>query len=159
MAQVKPIPDGYNPVTPYMTIANAAAAIDFYKSVFGARERMRLDGPEGKVGHAEIEIGTSVIMMSDEFPEMNCRGPKSIGGSPVSIHLYVTDVDAVLRKAEAASARITRPAANQFYGDRLGSLEDPFGHVWHVASHVEDVPADEMEKRAAQAMKEMGGKS
>jgi PhnB protein len=157
MAQAKPIPDGYNPVTPYMTIANAPAAIDFYKSVFGARERMRMDGPGGKVGHAELEIGASVIMLSDEYPDMGCRSPKSLGGTPVALHLYVTDVDGVMRKAEAAGARITRPAANQFYGDRLGSFEDPFGHIWHIATHVEDVPPAELEARAAQAMKEMGG--
>jgi PhnB protein len=157
MTKVKPVPDGYGSVTPYLTIANAAAAIDFYKSAFGATERMRMAGPDGRIGHAELAIGTSVIMLSDEFPEMNCRGPRLLGGSPVALHVYVEDVDAVAKRAEAAGARITRPVADQFYGDRLGSLEDPFGHVWHIATHVEDVPPDEMERRSAKAMQEMAG--
>jgi PhnB protein len=145
---VKPIPDGYHAVTPYLSVAGAAAAIDWYKKVFAAREVMRMPGPDGKVGHAEIEIGGSKIMLADEFPQMNSRGPKSIGGTPVQIHLYVTDVDAVFAQAVAAGAKVLRPVADQFYGDRAGGFEDPFGHLWHVATHKEDLTPEEIAKRA-----------
>jgi PhnB protein len=150
-AMVNAIPEGYRRVTPYLIVDGAAAAIDFYTSVFGASERMRMDAPEGKVGHAELEIGDSVIMLADEHPEMNARGPRSIGGTPVSLHMYVEDADDVYERAVEAGAKAMRPVEDQFYGDRLGSFEDPFGHHWHVATHVEDVPPDEMSKRMENA--------
>ena len=149
MPTVKPVPDGYRTITPYLAIRGAAAAIDFYKRAFGARERMRMTRPDGRVGHAELELGDSCIMLADEFPEMNFRSPATIGGSPVSIHLYVEDVDAVVSRAVAAGATLVRPVQDQFYGDRSGTLADPYGHVWHVSTHVEDVPAAELERRAA----------
>ena len=148
---VNPIPEGYRRVTPYLIVDGAAAAIDFYTSVLGATERMRMGGPEGKVGHAELEIGDSVIMLADEHPEMNARGPRSTGGTPVSLHMYVEDVDGVFERAVEAGAKALRPVEDQFYGDRLGSFEDPFGHQWSVATHVEDVSPDEMSKRMAEA--------
>jgi len=144
---VKPIPDGYHSVTPYLMVAGAAQAIDFYKKVFGAVETMRFPGPDGKIGHAEIRIGDSVIMLADDQPGALCRGPKSLGGSSVGILLYVKDVDAVFNQAVAAGAKVVRPVANQFYGDRSGSVEDPFGHSWTIATHVEDLTAEEMQKR------------
>jgi PhnB protein len=146
---VNPIPEGYGRVTPYLIVDGASAAIDFYTSVFGATERMRMAGPEGKVGHAELEIGDAVIMLADEHPESNARGPRSVGGTPVSLHMYVEDADAVFRRAVEAGAKELRPVEDQFYGDRLGSFEDPFGHHWHVATHVEDVSPEEMSKRMA----------
>ncbi len=149
----KPIPHGYHAVTPYLMVAGASGAITFYKNAFGARERMRIEAPDGKIGHAELQIGDSVIMLADEFPDMGNRSPRSIGGSPVTIHLYVDDVDRTAAAAEAAGARITRPVKDQFYGDRSGMLEDPYGHVWNIATHVEDVPEDEMRRRAEAAMK------
>jgi PhnB protein len=152
MANVQPIPDGYPQVTPYLAVDGAADAIDFYTKVFGARERMRMPGPDGKIGHAELEVGDSVIMLADEFPDMGHRGPKAIGGTPVTISIYVEDVDAAFQRALEQGATEVRPVENQFYGDRTGQLEDPFGHRWSVATHVEDVPPDEMEKRAAEAM-------
>jgi PhnB protein len=147
----KPIPDGYPRVTPYLIVDGAATAIDFYESVLGATERMRMGAPDGKVGHAELEIGDSVIMLADEHPEMDAVGPKAVGGTPVSLHVYVEDADAVFERAIEAGAEARRPVENKFYGDRLGSFEDPFGHHWHVATHVEDVPPEEMSKRAAEA--------
>ena len=147
--KVKPIPDGYHTVTPYLIIKNAAGAIDFYKKAFGATELMRMAGPDGKVMHAEIKIGDSRIMMSDECPEMNARSPQSLGGSPVSLLLYVQDVDSFFSRATAAGATVVRPVKDQFYGDRSGSLSDAFGHMWHVATHTEDVPPAELQKRAA----------
>ncbi len=149
MADVKPIPDGYPRVTPYLYIDGAGAAIDFYGTVLGATERMRMGGPDGKVGHAELEIGNSVIMLADEHPDMGALGPKTIGGTPVSISVYVEDVDAVFEQALKNGAKELRAVDDQFYGDRSGMFEDPFGHHWNVATHVEDVPADEMAKRAA----------
>jgi PhnB protein len=148
---VEPIPDGYPRLTPYLIVDGAAAAIDFYVSVLGASERMRMGGPDGRVGHAELEIGDSVIMLADEHPEMNARGPRTVGGTPVSLHVYVEDADDVFRRAIEAGATALRPVENKFYGDRSGGFEDPFGHRWDVASHVEDVPPDEMSKRAAVA--------
>jgi PhnB protein len=148
---VKPIPDGYPRVCPYLYVDGANAAIDFYAQVLGARERMRMGAPDDKIGHAEIEIGDSVIMLADEFPEMEVLGPRSVGGTPVTISVYVEDVDAVMGRAASAGARVTRPVADQFYGDRLGMFEDPFGHRWSVATHIEDVPPDEMARRAAEA--------
>ncbi|MDQ3647602.1 MAG: VOC family protein [Actinomycetota bacterium] len=152
MADVKPIPDGYPQVIPYLCVDGAEAAIEFYGRVLGATERMRMPGPDGKIGHAEIELGDSVIMLSDEHPDIDVRGPKSIGGTPVMISVYVEDVDAVFEEALAAGASALRAVEDQFYGDRSGQFEDPFGHRWNVATHVEDVPPDEMEKRMADAM-------
>jgi PhnB protein len=157
MADVKPIPDGYPRVTPYLIVDGAVAAIDFYSKVFGATERMRMASPGDKIGHAELELGDSLIMLADEHPEMGIRGPKSIGGTPVTISVYVDDVDGVFERAVAEGANATRQVENQFYGDRSGQFEDPFGHRWSVASHVEDVPPDEMEKRAAEAMGAISG--
>lgn len=148
---VNPIPDGYPRVTPYLIIDGASAAIDFYTSVLGATDRMRMPAPGGKVGHAELEIGDSVIMLADEAPEMDALSPRTVGGTPVSLMVYVEDVDAVFAKAIDAGARELQPVEDKFYGDRSGSFEDPFGHHWNVASHVEDIPPDEMEKRMAEA--------
>ena len=145
------IPEGYPRVTPYLIVDGADEAIDFYGSVLGATERMRMAGPDGKVGHAELEVGDSVVMLADEHPEMDALGPRSVGGTPVSLHVYVDDADAVFTRALEAGARELRPVELKFYGDRLGSFEDPFGHHWHVATHVEDVPPEEMEARAEAA--------
>jgi len=153
----KPIPDGYHTVTPYLILDDAAAALEFYKKAFGATELMRMEGPGGKIGHAELKIGDSPIMLADEVPEMGYRGPRSIGGTAVSILLYVGDVDQVFARAVSAGAREIRPVQDQFYGDRSGTLEDPFGHVWSIATHVEDVAPDELERRMAKAME--GGKA
>ena len=149
---VEPIPAGYPRVTPYLIVDGASAAIDFYTSVLGATERMRMSAPEGKVGHAELELGDSVIMLADESPEMDARSPSTVGGSPVSLHVYVEDADATFKRALDAGAKTLQPVEDKFYGDRSGTFEDPFGHRWHVATHVEDVPPDEMESRAAAAM-------
>ena len=151
---VKPIPEGYQTVTPYLVIQGAAAAIDYYKKVFGATERMRMPAPGGMIGHAEIQVGGSVIMLADEFPQMGFRGPKAVGGTPVSLMLYVPNVDEVFKRALDAGAKELRPVADQFYGDRLGTLEDPFGHVWSIGTHVEDVSPDEMRRRSAEMMKQ-----
>jgi PhnB protein len=147
--KAKPIPEGYHTATPYLIITNAAKAIEFYKEVFGAKELDRLATPDGKVGHAEIQIGDSRIMLADEFPEWDARSPKTIGGSPVVIMLYVEDVDAVVQRAVAAGARLFKPVTDQFYGDRSGTITDPFGHKWTIATHIEDVSPEEMKKRAA----------
>ncbi len=149
----KPIPEGYRTVTPYLIVKGAAEAIEFYKRAFGAKELLRMADPHGRAGHAEIKIGDSVIMLADEHPAMGYRGPRSLGGSSVSILLYLEDVDAVFERALEAGAKAQRPVANQFYGDRTGTLEDPFGQVWTVATHVEDVPPEEMRRRAEAAMK------
>jgi PhnB protein len=154
---VKPVPDGYHTVTPYLVVKGAASAIDFYKRAFGATELMRMAGPDGKVGHAEIRIGDSAIMLADEFPEMGARSPQALGGSPVSILLYVPDVDTIIKQAIAAGAKVVKPIKDQFYGDRSGTLTDPFGHTWTVATHKEDLSPEEMHKRAQAAMKEHGG--
>lgn len=148
--KVKPIPDGYHSVTPYLIVNGGAAAIEFYKKAFGAKEVMRMPGPDGKVGHAEIRIGDSVVMLADEHPEMGAKSPQTIGGTPVSILLYVEDVDAVVKQAVAAGAKIQRPIEDKFYGDRMGSVDDPFGHVWHIATHTKDVTPEEMKKAAAE---------
>lgn len=145
---MKPIPDGYASVTPYLAIRGAKEAAEFYKKVFGAVEIMCMPGPDGKVGHAEIQIGSSRIMMADEFPQHQCVSPKALGGSPVHIHLYVEDVDAVFAKAVAAGVKVLRPVADQFYGDRSGGFEDPFGHIWHVATRKEDLTPEEIARRA-----------
>lgn len=145
--KVQAIPAGYHSVTPYLITDNAADAIAFYKQAFGAIERMRMAGPNGKICHAELQIGNSVIMLADAMPERGARSPQSIGGSPISLHVYVTDVDNVIAKASAAGAKIVRPVADQFYGDRSGMLQDPFGHVWNIATHTEDVSPEEMQQR------------
>jgi PhnB protein len=152
---VKPIPDGYHVVTPYLALNDAARAIDFYKRAFGARERLRMDAPGGKVGHAELVIGDSAIMLADEFAEMEFLGPQSRGGTTVSLHLYVKDCDAAFAKAVAAGATVMRPLRDEFYGDRTGTLRDPFGHMWHLATHKEDLTPAEMRRRGEAAMKEM----
>ncbi|TMK87665.1 MAG: VOC family protein [Actinobacteria bacterium] len=151
MANVKPVPDGYPQVIPYLVVDGAAAAIDFYNKVLGTKERMRMGGPDGKVGHAELELGDSVIMLADEFPDMGPPGPKRLGGSPVTISLYLDDVDGVHKKAIAEGATELRPPTDQFYGDRTSQFEDPWGHRWNVGTHVEDVSPEEMEKRAKAA--------
>jgi PhnB protein len=148
--KVKPVPEGYRTVIPILSLKGAAEALEFYKKAFGARELMRFPQPDGRIGHAEIQIGDSRIMMADEFPEMNFKSPKSYGGSPVGLMLYVENVDTFVERAVAAGAKLVRPVQNQFYGDRTGSLEDPFGHSWHIATHIEDVPPDELQRRAAQ---------
>ena len=145
---VKPVPDHYPIVTPYLCIKGAADAIDFYKKAFGAVERMRMPDPSGKVGHAEIEIAGGLIMLADEYPDMGFRSPQSLGGSPVTIHMYVEDVDAFCARAVEAGATVIRPVADQFYGDRSGQLRDPFGHVWSIGTHKEDLTPEDMEKRA-----------
>lgn len=142
------VPKGYHAVTPYLSMKGAASAIAFYKKVFQAKEVMRMPGPNGAVGHAEIKIGDSRVMLADEYPDMNFRGPRAFGGTPVHIHVYVKDADKVAKTAVAAGAKLLRPVADQFYGDRSGSLEDPFGHVWH-ATHTKDISMKEMKKRAA----------
>ncbi|MFF9864685.1 VOC family protein [Streptomyces sp. NPDC013953] len=149
---VQPIPEGYPRVTPYLCVDGAAAAIDFYVAVLGAEERMRMPAPDGRIGHAELALGNSVIMLADEFPDMEFRSPKAVGGTPITLHVYVADVDAVFAKALAQGARELSPVKNEFYGDRTGQFEDPYGHRWNIASHIEDVPPDEMEKRAREAM-------
>ena len=145
----KPIPEGYRSITPYLCIKGAADAIEFYRKAFGATEVMRMAQPDGRVGHAELQIGDSRVMLADEFPDMGFRGPHSFGGSPVHIHLYVEDVDAVVNRSVAAGAKVVRPVQDQFYGDRSGTIADPYGHVWHVATHKEDLSMDELRRRAA----------
>jgi PhnB protein len=147
-----PIPEGYPQVTPYLIVDGGAKAIDFYSSVLGASERMRMPAPDGRIGHAELALGDSIIMLADENPEMDIRGPAAFGGTPVSLHVYVEDADAVFDRAVEAGAKSLRPVEDRFYGDRSGQFEDPFGHRWDVSTHVEDVPPEEMSKRAEAAM-------
>jgi PhnB protein len=151
---VQPVPPGYHTVTPYLACGDGAEAIAFYKKAFGAKEKLRMPGPGGKVGHAEIEIGDSRIMLTSEYAAMDFLSPKSRGGSTVHIHLYVKDADALCERAVKAGAKLLRKVDNQFYGDRLGSVEDPFGHVWHLATHVEDLSMAVLKKRGQEAMKE-----
>jgi PhnB protein len=149
MSKVSPIPQGYHSITPYLVIKGAAQAIEYYKKVFGATEVVRMNGPDGKVGHAELKIGDSLIMLADENPSMGAgyTSATSIGASPVSLYLYLPDVDNAIERAAAAGARILRPAKDQFYGDRSGFIQDPFGHLWGIATHVEDVSPEEMKER------------
>ena len=147
----KPIPDGYHTATPYLIIGGAGDAIEFYKKAFGAKELFRFPTPDGKIGHAEIKIGDSPIMLADEFPEMGYKGPQTLGGSPVSIMIYVEDVDTIFNQAVAAGATVKEAVTDKFYGDRLGTVTDPFGHVWHISTHKEDVSIEEMQKRAQAA--------
>ena len=149
---VNPIPDDYPQVIPYLTVDGASEAIDFYVKVLGAKERMRMEAPGGKIGHAEIEIGRGLVMLSDEFPDMGGKSPGTVGGTPVTVMAYVEDVDDTFRRALDGGAKEVRPVENQFYGDRSGLFEDPFGHLWYIATHVEDVSEEEMAKRAAEAM-------
>ncbi len=144
---VKPIPDGYHSVTPYLIVRGGSEAIEFYQQAFGATELFRMAAPGGKIGHAEIKIGDSPIMLADEYPDMGYQGPQSLGGSPVSLMIYVEDVDAIFKQAVAAGATIKEALQDKFYGDRIGSVTDPFGHVWHIATHIEDVSPDEMDQR------------
>ena len=153
----KPVPEGYHTATPYLIIKGAANAIEFYKKAFGATELFRMTAPDGKLGHAEIKIGDSPIMLADEHPEMKYLGPESLGGSPISILLYVEDVDARFKQAIAAGATEVRPVADQFYGDRSGIVKDPFGHTWSLATHVEDVPPEEIDRRFSEFAKQQGG--
>jgi PhnB protein len=153
---VKPIPDGYSSVTPYLIVNGAADAIAFYKKAFNAVEIMRMEGPDHRIGHAEIKIGDSHVMLADEFPEMDIRSPKTLGGAGVSIMLYVEDVDVVFPLAIAAGGTQARPLQDQFYGDRSGTLKDPFGHVWTVGTHIADYSDEEIRERAAAAMKQTG---
>ena len=146
---VKPIPDGYHSVTPYLIVDGAARALEFYRQAFGAEETFRMPGPDGKIGHAEFRIGNSMVMIADENREF--RSPKALGGSPISLMIYLEDVDKVFAQAVKAGASVERPLANQFYGDRTGGLTDPFGHLWYLAQHVEDVPPEEMARRAKEA--------
>jgi PhnB protein len=149
---VKTTPEGHHSVTAYLIVDGAAAAIEFYKSVFQAKEVFRLPSPDGRVGHAEIIIGDTHVMIADVFPEHGAKGPKTYGGSPISLMLYVTDVDATFENAKSSGAKIIRPVENQFYGDRNGTLEDPFGHTWTISTHIEDVTPDEMKKRMDELM-------
>jgi len=149
---VKPIPAGYHTVTPYLACGDGAAAIEFYKKAFGAKEKVRMPGPDGKVGHAEIEIGDSRIMLTGEYAAMNFLSPVSRGGTTVTIHLYVKDCDALTARAVKAGATLLRKVEDQFYGDRMGTVQDPFGHVWHLATHTEDLSMAELRKRAAKMM-------
>ena len=151
MSTVKPKPEGYHTATPYLIIRDAARAIEFYKKAFGASEIMRMADPSGKIAHAEIKIGDSPIMIGEESPDRGARSPEALGGSPVSIFLYVEDVDGLSRQAIAAGAKVLMPVQDQFWGDRYGKLADPFGHHWDVATHKEDVSPEEMHKRAAAA--------
>jgi PhnB protein len=145
--KAKPIPEGFHSVTPYLCVDDAARAIEFYKEAFGATEIMRMGAPGGKIGHAEVKIGDSVIMLADEFPEINFRSPRTVGGPSSHFMIYVEDVDARVEQAVKAGAKLTRPVKDQFYGDRTGGVEDPFGHVWFIATHIEDLTLEEIKKR------------
>jgi PhnB protein len=153
---VQPVPEGYHTVTPYLAVEDATEAIEYYKNAFGAKERVRMDTPDGKIGHAELEIGDSLVMLSDPFPQASTKPPKELGGTSVNVFLYVEDVDAVVKQAVDAGASLTTEVADQFWGDRFGTITDPFGHVWAVATHVEDVPLEEMAERAKAAMAAIG---
>ena len=152
---VKPIPEGYHTLTTYLTVDDASGAIDFYKKAFGAKERIRMDAPDGKVGHAELQIGDSLIMLSDPFPQATTKTPKELGGTTTGIFMYSEDVDGAIEKAVDAGATVTAPAEDMFWGDRFGSVTDPYGHLWSISTHVEDVPPEEMAERAKAAMAAM----
>jgi PhnB protein len=151
---VKAIPEGYHSITPYLIVKGASDAIEFYKRVFGATEIMRMPKPDGKIAHAELSVGDSKIMLADEYPERGYRGPLSLGGTGVSLMLYIENVDEVFKRALAAGAKELQPVKDQFYGDRSGTLQDPFGHMWTVSTHVEDVTPEEMDRRAREFMKQ-----
>jgi PhnB protein len=146
---VQPVPEGYHTVTPYLAVDDASAAIDFYQRAFGAKERVRMLGPEGKIGHAELEIGDSRIMLSDPFPQASTRPPKELGGTSASVFMYVEDVDAVVKQAVDAGATVTMEVADRFWGDRFGVIADPFGHVWSIATHVKDPTPEEIAEGVA----------
>jgi PhnB protein len=147
---VKPIPDGYPRVSPYLVVDGAQKAIEFYTTVLGFAERMRMPGPDGRIGHAELQLDDSVVMLADEFPEVGAKSPSAYGGSPVSLSVYVEDVDATFERATESGATVVRPLENQFYGDRSATFDDPFGHRWTIHTHVEDVSPEEMARRAAE---------
>jgi PhnB protein len=151
----QPIPEGYHTVTPYLAVEDATEAIEYYTKAFDAKERVRMETPDGKVGHAELEIGDSIVMLSDPFPQASTKPPNDLGATTVSVFMYVEDVDAVVKKAVDAGAMVTMEVADQFWGDRFGSVKDPFGHLWSIATHVEDVPPEEMAERAKAAMAAM----
>jgi PhnB protein len=155
--KVLPIPKGYHAVTAYLSVQNAVQALEYYKRAFGAKELLRMPMPDGKVGHAEIKIGDSHVMLADEMPSMGFLSPRSRGGSTVQMHLYVRDVDTTVQKALAAGGKLERPIEDKFYGDRAGTVEDPFGHVWYIATHKEDVPPKEMKRRMDAMAKKMAG--
>jgi PhnB protein len=152
----KPIPEGYQTVSPYLAVEDAARAIEYYTNAFGAKEVVHMDAPNGQIGHAELQIGDSRVMLADPFPQSSTRPPKELGGTSVSVFMYVEDVDATVKQAVSAGATVTMEVADQFWGDRFGTITDPFGHVWAIATHVEDVPPDEMAERAKAAMAAMG---
>ena len=154
---VSPVPAGYHSVTPYLVVSGAARAIEYYKKAFGAKEIVRHGAPDGRVAHAEIQIGDSRLMLADEFPEMGAKSPSTIGGTPVGLCIYVPNVDVIFNQAIAAGGKVERPLADQFYGDRTGTLIDPFGHKWTIATHIEDVSPEEMQRRMAEAMKQKPG--
>jgi PhnB protein len=155
-ATVKAIPEGHHTITPYLVVRNGTQAIEFYKKAFGAEERFRMNTPDGKsIGHAELKIGDSLFMLADEFPQMNSLSPESIGGSPVSMYVYVEDVDAVFNQAVSAGATVLNPVMDMFYGDRWGYIKDPFGHLWSIATHKKDLTSDELKKAAEIAFTEM----
>jgi PhnB protein len=154
-SQTRQIPEGFHTVTPYLVVRDAAGAIDFYKRAFGAEELFRLEGPPGKIGHAEIKIGGSIIMLADEMEGGDCRSPQSLGGTAVNIVLYVKDVDQVFNQAVSAGAKVAMPLDDMFWGDRYGQVTDPFGHSWALATHKEDIPPEELQKRAQMAFAEM----
>jgi PhnB protein len=154
---VNPVPEGYTVVSPYLAIKGAADAMEFYKDVFGATELVRMPQPDGKIGHAELRFGDSVVMLADEFPDMGHQSPKSLGGTPVTFNVYVDDADAVVDRAVAAGATIVQPIENRFYGDRSAQIVDPWGHQWNVATHIEDVSPEEMQRRAAEMMSQSQG--
>jgi PhnB protein len=152
---VEPVPEGYHTLTPYLAVENAADAIEYYKKAFGAEEKFRMDAPGGKIGHAELQIGDSHVMLSDPFPQSSAKTPTEIGATTGSIFMYVEDVDAVVKQAVDAGATVTMEVADQFWGDRFGTITDPFGHIWSIATHIEDVPPEEMAERAKAAMAAM----
>ncbi len=153
---VKPIPEGYHTVNTYLTVHDGRAAIEFYKKAFGAREMFLMEGPPGKIGHAELKIGDSTIMLSDEMPGGSCRSPQSLGGTTITLFLYVEDADRTFNQAVTAGAEVVRPVEDMFWGDRYGQVKDPFGHAWGLATHKEDLAPEELQKRAEKAMAEMG---
>jgi PhnB protein len=152
---VEKVPEGYHTLTPYLAVENAADAIEYYKKAFGAEEKFRMDAPGGKIGHAELQIGDSHVMLSDPFPQSSTKAPTEIGAATGSIFMYVEDVDAVVKQAVDAGATVTMEVADQFWGDRFGTITDPFGHIWSIATHIEDVPPEEMAERAKAAMAAM----
>jgi PhnB protein len=152
---VKPIPEGYNTISPYLAVDDAEKAIEYYKKAFGAEETVRMNGPDGRIGHAELKIGDSHVMLSDPFPQSSTTPPTELGGTSGSIFMYVEDVDAVVQKAVAAGATVTMEVEDQFWGDRFGSITDPFGHAWSIATHVDDLSPEEIEERGKAAMAAM----